>query len=164
VVAFDLHPWRVQQALEFGADLAINGTGDQPLEALREINDGRGADSVIITPNGIKPIEFGLGLAGKGATVLFFAPPHPDGTLTLHPTPDLFFREITLTTTYSCNHIDTAQTLAFIASGRLRAQDMITHRFGLDRVADGIGVVRDAGESIKVIIKPALTPGLGEAA
>lgn len=161
VVAFDLNDWRLARARELGADQAINSGRVDGLEALKEVNQGRGADAVIVTPNGIGPIEFGLQIAGKGATVLLFAPPHPDATLTVHPT-DLFFREITVTTTYSCSHIDTAQALRFIASGRINARAMITHRFGLDRVADGIRLVEQAGESLKVLIKPALTPGLSD--
>ncbi len=164
VVAFDLNDWRLERGLALGADFAINSAKEDGLEALEEINEGRGADSVIVTPNGVKAIEFGLKIAGKGATVLFFAPPHPDETLTLHPTADLFFREITLKTTYSCHHVDTAQALQFIAGGRIDAKAMITHRFGLDRVADGIALVKEAGKSIKTIVKPALTPGVGETA
>ena len=164
VVAFDLNAWRLDKARQLGADFVVNSSKEDGLEALKEINEGRGADSVIVTPNGIKPIEFGLKIAGKGATVHFFAPPHPDDELVLRPTGDLFFREITLTTTYSCNHIDTVQALRFIAGGQINAKEMITHRFGLDRVADGIALVKEAGASIKSVIKPALTPGLGEAA
>jgi L-iditol 2-dehydrogenase len=161
IIVFDLNDWRLEKALSFGANFGINSARIDGLEALQEINAGRGADSVIVTPNGIKPIEFGLRIAGKGATVLFFAPPHPDDELTLRPTSDLFFREITLATTYSCNHIDTAQTLQFIASGRINAKEMITHRFGLDGVTEAIALVQEAGQSIKSIIKPALTPGIG---
>jgi L-iditol 2-dehydrogenase len=164
VVAFDLNDWRLERGLELGADVAINSAQVDGLEVLKENNHGRGADVVIVTPNGVKPIEFGLHIAGKGATVLFFAPPHPDESLTLHPTTDLFFREITLKTTYSCNHLDTAQALRFIAGGRINASAMITHRFGLDRVADGIALIHEAGRSIKSIIKPSLTPGIGEVA
>jgi len=162
IIAFDFNDWRLEKAKSLGADCGINSGRVDGVQALQEINAGRGADSVIVTPNGIEPIEFGLKAAGKGATVLFFAPPHPDETLTLHPTPDLFFREITLTTTYSCNHVDTAQALQFIASGRINAKAMITHRFGLDRVADGIALITQAGQSIKSVIKPALTPDIRE--
>jgi len=162
VVAFDFNDWRLERGLELGADFAINSANVDGLEALQEINEGRGADSVIVTANGVKAIEFGLKIAGKGSTVHFFAPPHPDEELVIHPT-DLFFREITLTTSYSCNHIDTVQALQFIASGRINAKAMITHRFGLDRVADGIALFKEAGESIKTVIKPALTPGIGKA-
>ncbi len=157
VVVFDFSDWRLQKALELGADVAINsGTVDDPIHALAEVNQGRGADSVIVTPNGIKAYEFGLSLAGKGSTVHLFSPSEPDATISIKPN-DLFFKEITLTTTYSCSHLDTAQALAFIASGRINAREMITHRFGLHQVAEAIALLKDAKQSIKSLIVPSLT-------
>lgn len=159
IVAFDFSDWRLEKALELGADFAINPKKADAKEALADVNEGRGADSVIVTPNGVRAIEFGLGLAGKGATVHFFAPPDPQDRLVLNPT-DLFFREITITTTYSCSHVDTVQALKFIEGGRINAKALITHRFGLDGVAQGIALFATADRSLKTIIKPALTPGV----
>ena len=159
IIAIDFSDWRLQKALELGADFGINSARSDGLAALAEINEGRGADSVIVTPNSVKAIEFGLKLAGKGSTVHFFAPPHPDDRLVINPV-DIFFREITITTTYSCSHIDTAQALRFIESGRINAKAMITHRLGLDRVADGIALFEKADQSIKTVVKPSLTSGV----
>jgi L-iditol 2-dehydrogenase len=163
VVVFDFSAWRLQKALELGADVAINpGEVDDPVEALAEENQGRGADSVIVTPNGIKAFEFGLSLAGKGSTVHLFSPSEPDDMITIRPN-DLFFKEITLTTTYSCSHLDTAQALTFIAEGRINAKEMITHRFGLHEVTEAIALLKKAEESIKSLIIPGLTPRIVEA-
>ncbi len=163
IVAFDFSDWRISKALEMGADYGINPEEvEDPLEALKELNEGRGADSVIVTPNGVKAYEFGLMLAGKGSTVHLFSPSKPDETITIKPN-DLFFREITLTTTYSCNHIDTHQALGFLASGRINGKAMITHQWGLHQVAEAISMFFKAEDSIKSVIIPELTPGVGEA-
>jgi L-iditol 2-dehydrogenase len=163
IVAFDFSNWRLDKAVELGADHSVNPREvEDPLEALKELNEGRGADSVIVTPNGVKAYEFGLMLAGKGATVHLFSPSEPDETITLRPN-DLFFREITLTTTYSCTHIDTSQSLRFLASGRLDGKAMVTHRWGLHQVAEAISTFLQAEDSIKSVIIPDLTPGVGEA-
>jgi phosphoglycerate dehydrogenase-like enzyme len=53
IVAYDLSDWRLERALELGADAAFNSSRVDGLEALREINQGRGADSVA---------DFALGL------------------------------------------------------------------------------------------------------
>jgi L-iditol 2-dehydrogenase len=160
IIAFDFSDWRLGKALELGADHVINsGSSPDPLQELKALNGGRGADSVVVTPMGVKALEFGLTLAGKGATVHMFSPPGPEAEMIFKPN-DLFFREITLTSTYSCSHLDTAQALAFIASGRINAKAMVTHRFGLHEVADAIALLKNAGESIKSIIVPDLTPGI----
>jgi L-iditol 2-dehydrogenase len=162
IIVFDFSKWRLEKALELGADYSINPNEvDDSLEALKELNQGRGADSVIVTPNGVKAYEFGIELVGKGSTVHLFSPSEPDETITIRPN-DLFFREITLTTTYSCNHIDTHQSLKFLASGRINGKAMITHKWGLHQVAEAISMFFRAEDSIKSIIVPGLTPGVGD--
>ena len=163
VVAFDLNDWRLGKACEFGADYAFNSKEVDAFDALRSVNDGRLADAVIVSPNGVPAIDFGAKLAGKGGTLMVFAPPDPKEAWTVYPT-EFFFKDLTLRFTYSCSHLDTAQALEFIAGGRINAPAMITHRFGLDRVVDGIALIKAGGESIKSVIKPNLTPGIGEGA
>jgi L-iditol 2-dehydrogenase len=162
VIVFDLNDWRLSMALNLGADHVINPKNvPDPIQALKTLNQGRVADSVIVTPNGVQAIEFGLSLAGKGATLHLFSPSEPDETIVIKPN-DLFFREITLTTTYSCSHLDTAQALSFIANGTINAAAMITHRFGLDQVAQAIEVFLNAEDSVKSVIMPELTSGIGD--
>jgi len=74
IVAFDFSEWRLAQALSLGADYAINPKSTDGKQALQNVNHGRGADSVIVTPHEVAPVQFGLSLAGKGATVHMFAP------------------------------------------------------------------------------------------
>ena len=156
IIAFDFSQWRLEKARRLGADHTINPKTEDGKARLLELNHGRGADSVIVTPNQLAPVEFGLSLAGKGATVQVFAPPPPDTELKLNLN-DFFFRQLTLTTTYSTTHIETRQVLDFLTSGRIATQELITHRFGLDRVADAIQLLQQAGESLKIVIASTLT-------
>jgi L-iditol 2-dehydrogenase len=156
IIALDFSDWRLQKARKLGADETINSKTEDALARLLELNGGRGADSVIVTPNGIRPLEFGLTLCGKGATLHMFAPPAPDEVWSVKPN-DLFFREITFTTTYSASHIDTPPSLEFIAGGRINAREMVTHRFGLEGIAKAIDLIKNAGESIKSVIIPEIT-------
>jgi len=158
IVAFDFSEWRLEKARKLGANHTINPRIEDGKEELFELNGGRGADSVIVTPHELAPVEFGLSLAGKGATVHVFAPPPPGVELKLDLN-DYFFRELTLTTTYSTTHIETQQVLNFLANGCIATQELITHRFGLDEVADAIQLLQQAGESLKIAILPALTTG-----
>lgn len=153
VVAFDFSEWRLEKARKLGANHTINPKEEDAKARLLEVNQGRGADSVIVTPHELAPVEFGLSLAGKGATVHMFAPPPPDSQLNLDVN-DYFFRELTLTTTYSTTHIETRQVVAFLAGGRIPADELVTHRFALDQVSEAIELLEAAGESLKIVIKP----------
>jgi len=158
IIAFDFSGWRLAKARRLGADHAINPQTEDGQARLFELNEGRGADSVIVTPHHLSPVEFGMSLAGKGATVHVFAPPPPDGELKLNLN-DFFFRQLTLTTSYSTTHVEISQVLDWMANGRIATQELITHRFGLHQVAEAIQLLQQAGESLKSVIVPALTVG-----
>ena len=98
VVAADSIPFRLEKAKEMGADVALHAD-DEILDRLRQTNEGRLADLVIICFDGFIPL--GLKAVEKGGTVLFFAGAAEGATLpaTIN---DLFWRtEITLTSTYA---------------------------------------------------------------
>jgi L-iditol 2-dehydrogenase len=156
VVAYDFSQWRLDKAKRLGADHTFNPKMEDGLEALLEVNSGRGADSVIVTPHHLAPIEFGLSLAGKGGTVHVFSPPPPDSELRLDLN-DFFFRELTLTTTYSTTHVEIGQVLDFVANDRIATEELITHRFGFHQMAEAIELLEQAGESLKIVILPSLT-------
>ena len=52
--------------------------------------------------------------------------------------------------------MDTEAVLNLLTTGRVDANSMITHRFGLDDVAEGIRLLRAAGESLKILLIPDL--------
>jgi L-iditol 2-dehydrogenase len=155
IFALDFSDWRLNKALELGADHAINPQNEDALGKLHDLNNGYGADSVIVTAPSLSAVELGLSLAGKGATLHVNAPPPPDAIWRIHAT-DLYFREVTLTFSYSATHIETRQVLTYLTTGRIAESDLITHRFGLDGVAKAIELLLAAGESLKSVIIPSL--------
>ncbi len=152
VAATDLVPYRLAMAQRLGADLAIDARGDV-LGVLKEANAGRGADVVFVTPGKREAIEQGLALVCKGGTVMLFAPTAPEVRLPVSPY-DLLFSEITITGSYSCSHLETRQSLTLIENGRVEVDALITHRFDLARVGEGLRLAAQAGESLKVLIVP----------
>ena len=86
--------------------------------------------------------------------MLFFAPTDPGVTVPLSLN-DFFFRnDITLTTSYAGSPADHVEALELIRLGRLRVEEMITHRFGLTEIGEAFTLVAEARNSIKVIIEP----------
>ncbi|NVM57032.1 MAG: alcohol dehydrogenase, partial [Desulfobacterales bacterium] len=83
----------------------------------------------------------------------FFAPTDPGVTIqiSIH---DLFFRNITLTTSYAGSPADHVTALELIGARRVRVGEMITHRLSLSEAATGFQLVAEARDSIKVIIEP----------
>jgi L-iditol 2-dehydrogenase len=153
IVAVDVSDYRLAAAKKFGADAAISA-GEFSPERLRELNDGRLADLVIVGTGAVTAVNQALASVERGGTVLFFAPTAPGVTVPLSIN-DLFWRtEITLTTSYAGSPADYAEALELISARRLPVKEMITHRLGLGETQLGFKLVAEANESLKVIIEP----------
>ena len=154
LVVYEMLDWRIAKAKEFGAPHVLVPGKDieQEVERLSGILKAAGADKVIIAAKDISAMEMGMRLANKGGTVVFFATPHPEEYVRLFPS-HIFFNEITLTSTYSADHLDTAMALDLIANRDISAEKLVSHRFPLERLSDAILQTNSRDESLKCIIQ-----------
>ena len=153
IVATDMVPARLEAAKRSGADFTFLATDDIPAR-LREVNDGRLADLVIVCTGAPPALQQALDSVDRGGTVLFFAPTEPGVNISV-PVNDVFFRnDATLTTTYAGAPADLATALEMIGSGRVQVGQMISHRLGLEEAGLGFKLTAEAQSSLKVIIQP----------
>ncbi len=153
IAATDLSDYRMEAARRFGANAAYRADQDVATQ-FKQDNQGRGADLVIVCASAKAAFQQALSAVARGGTILFFAPTAAGDTLSLSVN-DLFWRrDLTLTTTYAGAPADCVAALELIANGRVRVEEMITHRFGLADTVAGSMLVAEGRESIKVVIRP----------
>ncbi|MFC1916514.1 zinc-dependent dehydrogenase [Chloroflexota bacterium] len=153
VIATDISDYRLEAAQQFGADVAFQAEEDLPAY-LREVNQGRLADLVIVCTGVPSAIAQALQSVERGGTVLFFAPTNPGVTIPISIN-ELFFRnDVTLTTSYAGSPADYQTALELIRAGTVPVRHMITHRLSLAEAGLGFQLVAEAQDSIKVIIEP----------
>ena len=153
LVATDINDYRLEMAQCFGADATIHAEEDLP-SRLRQVNQGRLADLVIVCTGAESAITQALKSIERGGTILFFAPTGPDITIPISIN-ELFWRnDITLTTSYAGSPADYQTALELIRAGTLPISQMITHRLPLSETGLGFQLVAEAKDSIKVIIEP----------
>ncbi len=155
ILGSDFFEERRSLALEHGADVAV--APDDLADAFATTNGGRGADVVVVCPGTPQAICDGLNVAAPGARVVCFTPLPPDRPLTIDQS-SLYFREVSLTHSYSCGPDETREALAMLADGRVRTDRLVTHRVGLDGVAAALERAAGKGEGIKTLVYPALRP------
>ena len=153
VIIVDPIAYRRQRALDAGIDHALDPGIEQEhlLQNIYTANDGRKPDIVLVTPSSISAMQQGLELVGPGGTVLFFAPPPPASMLPITPYT-LFFKEISLHTSYSAGPYETRLALDLLRNGRIRPETVITHRFLLRDAAKAFKLVAKPGDALKVVI------------
>lgn len=152
VVVADINPYRLGLAEKFGADHAVDAK-ENLSKKLKEVNDGRLADQVIVCTGATSAALAALDCVEKGGTILFFAVPDPSVKVPL-PINQFWRNEITLRTSYGAAPNDLEESLAVLASKRLNVKDMITHRLSLREAQEGFNLMAQAGESLKVILEP----------
>jgi len=152
IVAADINPHRLELAKKFGADHVIDAKGDLPQE-LKELNDGRAADKVIVCTGAVKAALTALECVDRGGAILFFAVPDPTTKIPI-PITQFWRNETTIRTSYGAAPRDLEESMQILAQKKINVADMITHRLSIREAAEGFRLVAEAGKSLKVIIEP----------
>lgn len=151
VVGADLNGWRLQKALELGADAVIDVSREDLGARIRELTGGEGAHRVIVGPGTPRAMAEGIRACAPGGTVLLFTPTPPGQILEVEP-HYLYFNEISVVCSYSCGPHDTRDALDLIARGAIRAADLVTHRFSLEEASEAFCLTAAGGESLKALV------------
>jgi L-iditol 2-dehydrogenase len=152
IIATDVNEWRLKAAEKFGADFVINAKENVP-EKLRQLNEGRPVDVVIVCAGAPSASEQALRCVDRGGSILFFAVPGPGDDIRV-PFTDLWRNEVSMMTSYGAAPRDLQEALKPLSGRRINVRDMITHRLGLAEAGLGFRLVAEAKESLKVIIEP----------
>ncbi len=150
--ATDISDFRIDAALRFGADFAIQAEEAKP-DRIRELNSGSLFDLVIVCAGSPYVVEQGRRLVERGGTLLLFAPLEPGETVTL-PLFDVWRDQITIVSSYAGCPVEIEEAISMIAGKQIEVAEMITHRLPLEETARGFRLVAEARDSIKVIIVP----------
>jgi L-iditol 2-dehydrogenase len=151
VVATDLVEKKLGYARSFGADLAIPA-GDDVAKRLRDYLQKK-ADVVMLCSSALSAVEQAWACVDKGGSIIFFAVPGPEKTVTI-PINDFWMKEVRVLTTYYCGPPDIQEAMQLLAGGTIDAERMITHRLPLEDIVRGFQLVMNGEEAVKVIIKP----------
>jgi alcohol dehydrogenase len=149
IVVVDLADARLAAARALGASAVVKPF-DDPLEVVRALTDGLGADVVIEAVGTPATFELCTTLVRPGGHVANIGVHGKPATLHLE---DLWIRNVTITTglvdTYS-----TPTLLRMLGAGQLDVKNMITHRFGLDEFMAAYDVFSDPATSgaLKVLL------------
>ena len=153
IVATDIIDYRLEAASRFGADAVIHADENVPA-CLRQVNQGRLADIVIVCTGAKSAIMQALQSVERGGTIVFFAPTDPGVAIPVSINDLLWRNDITLTTSSAGSPADYAVALELIRARRVNVCDMITRRLGLAEAGLGFQLVASAQNSIKVTIEP----------
>ncbi|MFI7214061.1 zinc-dependent alcohol dehydrogenase family protein [Micromonospora maritima] len=149
VVAVDKAQSRLDAAKRFGADVTVL-VDDDPLDAVRSVTDGLGADVAIEAVGLPGSFELCTTLVRAGGRVANIGVHGAPATLHLER---LWIRDVTITT----GLVDTRTTpklLDMLVAGQLDTVHMVTHRYALDQIVEAYDVFARPAETgaLKVVL------------
>jgi len=151
IIGADMVPFRLNKAIEFGANHVIDVSKENLANKLNDLTNGFMADIVIVGPNSVSAMQQGIDAVASGGTVMLFTPAKPNEMLTIDPNY-IYFRDINIVTSYSCAHDDTKEALSFINKGFVTADKLVTHRFAIDETEKAYRLTVEARDSLKCVI------------
>ncbi|MEJ2240667.1 MAG: zinc-binding dehydrogenase [Candidatus Bathyarchaeota archaeon] len=152
IFAADINPDRLELAKKFGADCIID-VKENLVNQLKNINNGKGVDKVIVCTGAEKAALTALDCVDRGGTILFFAVPDPSINIPI-PITDFWRNETTIKTSYGAAPKDLEEALKILSKKQINVSEMITHTLDIREAAKGFRLVAEAGKSLKVILKP----------
>lgn len=157
IIATDIDKKRLEMARRVGAEAVFNAIDDVPIR-IRESNNGRLADLVIVCTGAMSAFEQALKSVDKGGTVLCFATSNPGEDLAV-PINEFWRNEIKLIPSYGNAPIDAIEAIELIRAGRIPVEKLISHKLPLLEIREGFIMTVNRKDSkgnysLKVIIEP----------
>jgi L-iditol 2-dehydrogenase len=134
-------------------DAAIDGSADDPVEAVRKLTGGRGPDVVITAAPAGRAQEQAIEMAAPQGRISFFGGLPKDDPYIRCDSNLVHYRELSLVGANGSSPAHNRRALQLIAGGAVPVADLITHRLPLDQVQAAIEAVI-SGTAIKVVVEP----------
>jgi 2-desacetyl-2-hydroxyethyl bacteriochlorophyllide A dehydrogenase len=133
VIAVDVNPDRLALAKEMGADVTISSAEQDPVQAVRELTHGDGADRAMDCSGNADARAAAVRCTRTWGTVGFVG---EGGKLSLDVSPDLLRRQLTLTASWCFSTAGQAQCARFVADRHIPVEKVFTHRYSLDQAEE----------------------------
>jgi propanol-preferring alcohol dehydrogenase len=159
VCAVDIDDGKLALAAQLGADLVVNATHPGAVEAVRQGTSG-GAHAVLITAPSLSAFKQGIEMTRKRGTCVLVGLPPGDFPVPLF---DVVANCITIRGSFVGNREDMAETLAFAAEGKVKADIELQPLAAINDVFQRLENGRVAGRVVIDFIDAGPIPAPGKA-
>ncbi len=154
IVATDTMPGRRVLAQRFGALEAFDPKENKLDGGVRAMTGGRGADIVIVAASAPGIVEQAVACSRPGARILLFAQTSHQERIEVSGAA-ICMEERTLCGAYSASVDLQRESAELVFSGALPVEELISHRFPLRQIHEGIErALHPADGSLKIVVQP----------
>jgi len=150
VILSEVDPVRREMAEKMGADITFNPVENDPVEFVKSITEGRGADCVFNTTAIPAVVPQAIDMVGKGGRMIQYSSMHPDAPTPVSP-QRLHNAEIVLTGSISPDGHDFYTANRLISAGIIDMKPMIAKTFKFEEAQQAFEAAVTPG-TFRVII------------
>jgi len=153
IVAVDTQPWKFDLARALGATDCVDASEDDPVASVHALTGG-GADFVFECIGLVPTVQQAVAMTGRGGTTVLVGVVPVTQTVALSAA-DITLQEKKITGSYMGSNrfrFDMPKYVDFYLDGRLRLDEMISSRIGLDGVNDAFDKMRRGEVARQVIV------------
>ncbi len=154
VIAVDLKDTRLEVAKQLGATHVVNPERENPVEIIRELTEGRGADVTIEATGAKVGWTQAIEAARPGGRALWFGG-LPGGTIVETDATKVHYGELSVYGVFHSTPLDVYTAYQLICSGVVDTKSLISTELPLERLEDALKMMID-GKVVKVAIRPDL--------
>jgi threonine dehydrogenase-like Zn-dependent dehydrogenase len=147
VVAIDVSPERLELARSLGADEMLNPQEGDPIQAVRDLTHGEGADATLDCTGNATARAQTVRSARVFGRACFVG---EGGTVSLEPSPDIIHRHLTLYGSWTFPMVGLEECARFVVDREVLLPRLITHRFHLDQAEEAFRIF-DGGTTGKCV-------------
>jgi threonine dehydrogenase-like Zn-dependent dehydrogenase len=148
VIAIDISSYRLQLAKELGAKETLNSSCLDPVEILREITSGEGAD-MTLDATGIPEVRIQAVESAKYWGKVCFV--GEGNTTTFDVSPQIIHKQLTILGSWTFSQSGLAEVARFVVERESPMDRLITHTFDISRAQEAYDLFV-SGETGKVIL------------
>lgn len=152
VIMIDINDTRLDMSRQFGVDVTINSAKEDPIEAVKKLTGGKGADKVISANPANSAQAQSVFMVKPGGLVVFFGGV-PKGSLTELDTNYIHYNNIWIKGHFGASYIQSKKAFELAIAKNFPSSKFITHRLPLEEINHGIQLTK-TGEAIKVVLFP----------
>jgi L-iditol 2-dehydrogenase len=132
---YDLREDRIAWAQRLGLDA-------------RHSDQAEPADTVVACPGSQVALDLAAKMVGPGGNIILFAPIPGATRLDLD---GLYFRDVAISTSYSCGPLEIANALKLLEAGNIKAEQVISDFITLDQLPEAYQAMKN-GEILKAMV------------
>ena len=133
VIITEVDEGRKAKALELGADLVVDPSKEDVVQAVKAATEGRGVEAVFYTAGGAKAAEQGINALCKGGTIVFYGAIYPKGTMSIDPNK-IHYDEINFTGLVSTTKESFRESARILSEGLIDVSPFISEQYPMEEI------------------------------